>query len=252
MAVPVPSSLTQAQVNLFEVGDMKFIVLVVEGPTEEFFVNEVLAPVARAKNTHLQPIVVHTSSTPTRTAKGGGGWKHYSDTLRDLSRQGHWHKIALIMDYYGLPHGVPGADILQHSAIVKTGAKPAKTLSSDTQRRHTHILQSLRDDIGDSRFHPCIMLHEFETLVLAAIDAGSTQVHPSAKQKALRHVVAEHHGNVERVNDGPDTSPSHRITAAWPGYNKVIDGPRVIASVDFERILTRCPTFTTWWEELLA
>ncbi|MDO4888756.1 MAG: DUF4276 family protein [Actinomycetaceae bacterium] len=215
------------------------IALLVEGQTEEAFVNTLLAPSALSREVFLTPIVVKTSATPTGSRKGGGGWKGYDSMLIELLRQPHWHRVGLMIDYYGYPPGAPGRD--------------QRRFDTGNRRQLTEELTShYGSPAAADRFHPLIVKHEFESLVLAAIDAGAGDgVMPGKALRSLRAAIKQA-GAPEDVNDGASTSPSKRIEHAYPRYSKTLDGIRLIEEVGLTAVLERCPVFNAWWQELLA
>ncbi|MEL4357919.1 MULTISPECIES: DUF4276 family protein [unclassified Luteococcus] len=217
---------------------MKQIALVVEGQTEELFVREVLAPQLAARGIFLTPFIPVTSQTAHGRHKGGARWSGYRKLANKLAHEGHWHRIGVLLDLYGCPSDAPG----------RQGAGSGREY-------HRELMDSLAQDLNAggqrARILPHVFLHEFEALVLAALDAGSTVV-PEKAARDLRKVLADFQGDPELVNGGESTSPSHRIMAAWDGYTKTVDGIRVIADVPFDAILERCPSFAGWLEDLLT
>jgi hypothetical protein len=86
---------------------VKQIAILVEGQTEEQFVERVLQsylnPQNDAEGFWLKPIVVMTSRTPQGVkSRGGGGWKHYDRNLCILLAQRHWFRLGLLIDFYAL------------------------------------------------------------------------------------------------------------------------------------------------------
>ncbi|WP_103062381.1 DUF4276 family protein [Actinomyces qiguomingii] len=215
------------------------IALVVEGQTEEAFVTTLLAPSALSKGVTLAPIIVETSSTGTGSHRGGGGWKGYHDLLDDLLRQPHWHRVGLMIDYYGYPVGAPGRD----------SGRP----KADDRQQLTEALNSRYAGTASvNRFHPLIVKHEFESLVLAAIDAGAGDgIMPGRALRSLRAAI-KRADTPEDVNDGASTSPSKRLKHAYPRYIKTVDGITLIQQVGLTAVLERCPVFSAWWQQLLA
>ena len=214
---------------------MRQVAVLVEGRTEECLVEDVLGPIAEKRGLYLVPIVVTTSATPTRAYRGGGHWKHYDSSLRGFLGQGHWYRVALLVDYYQYPKGAPGRD--------------CEGLGEGRQRK---LVRELRRTYPDPCFRPFVVLHEVETLVLAAIDAGQGDGWiPRKGLAALRRAVKEA-GGPECVDDGPATSPSKRLEKADPNYMKTVTGPLLIAQAGLGAVLERCPVFAEWWEDLLA
>ena len=89
---------------------MRQVAMLVEGPTEEAIVRDVLVPAALRRAVCLVPIIVITSATPAGARRGGGHWRHYNKQLQALLRGSHWHRVGLLIDYYQYPKGAPGRD----------------------------------------------------------------------------------------------------------------------------------------------
>jgi len=148
--------------------------------------------------------------------------------------------VGLLLDYYQYPKGAPGREV----------ATPSESLGS--AGRQAGLMAALRAEYQDPRFRPLVVLHEIETLVLAAIDAGQGDgLLPRQGLAELRQAISRA-GGPERVNDGPSTAPSKRLEAADPGYMKTVIGPQLVSDAGLPAVLERCPTFTAWWEDLLA
>ena len=210
---------------------MSQVAVVVEGQTEEAVIDGVLAPAAAARGVYLQAIIVRTSATQ----RGGGHWKHYDRLLRVLLAQPHWARVGLAVDYYGYPQGAPG--------------RGGSGSGEDTRRALT---SALTDTYTDPRFHPLVIPHEIEALVLAALDAGAGDgILPAAGLRTLRQAVKDA-GGAERVNTGADRSPSKRLQRADPDYSKTVTGPLLIEEAGLPAILERCPTVASWWDGLVA
>lgn len=219
---------------------MRQVVILVEGQTEEALVKEVLGPAASKQRIYLQPVIVKTSETPKATHHGGGNWKHYGKMLKLFSAQKQWWRIGLLIDYYKYPAGAPDLNV------------EAPSESLDSAGRQLALMAALRAEYPDPRFRPLVVLHEIEALVLAAIDAGQGDgLLPRQGLAELRQAITRADGP-ERVNHGPSTAPSKRLEAADPGYMKTVTGPLLVSEAGLPAVLERCPTFTDWWEDLLA
>jgi len=135
---------------------MRQACILVEGQTEEAVVKTLLIDTAKARDIYLIPIIVRTSLTPAGVSRGGGSWKHYDRQLNDLLSQSHWDVIGLMVDYYGYPSGAPGFELSE----------------APGDQRQPQIVATLKKHYPDPRFHPLVVLHEIESLVLSAIRAG--------------------------------------------------------------------------------
>ncbi len=210
--------------------------MVVEGQTEEQFLKIVLAPIALTRACHVQPIVVRNKRTKTAGHKGGGGsWQHYRDHVRALATQPQWDRIGVMFDLYACPSDTPGYDA-----------------SLNAPQRHAAVAKATQQDL--ERLAPRVLsgpvLHELETLVIAAIATGATEATADVVEKAHRAIAAA--GGVELINGSPQGAPSKRLAAWWPGYEKVLYGAVLLSEPPWEAIADQCPTFESWWENLLG
>lgn len=98
-----------------------------------------------------------------------------------------------------------------------------------------------------------MQVHEFEALVLAALDGLEGQLDASADLAGLTKLRA-HLGHLapEDINDGPATAPSKRLMGAIPSYQKIIHGPAAIEPTGLDRVRAACPRFSTWLDTLAA
>lgn len=108
-------------------------------------------------------------------------------------------------------------------------------------------------DINDRRFIPYIQLHEFESLLFHDIDSFDHVF--SDKDYIDRDEltrILEQYPNPEEINNGHDTSPSHRLSKIINGYQKVIYGNIIAMEIGLDGIKNKCPLFNEWVERLLA
>lgn len=217
---------------------MSNVGILVEGKTEHAFVTTLLAPYLQPYGVIVTPRIVHTSQSAGHAAqKGGGTWKHYRQDLLALFGATHFACVTTMIDYYAFPEDGP----------LTNCAEP-----------HVHpdcvdLLElAMANDLNERRFLPFVMLHEFETLVVAA----SLQRDPSAAGpgvgEALRREAASKSDDVELINDGAMTAPSKRVMDCWPDYDKAVDGVTYLAECDFDQILGSCPHLASWVGTLRA
>lgn len=210
----------------------------VEGPTEEAFLNRVLAP-------HLTPraVFVIPRQPGRRGASGrrGYGVPTYASLRHDLVRHLRSDlrpsiRVTSMLDLYGLPSDYPGS-----------ADAPA-----DPHLKVRHIEAAMREDVGDDRFIPYLQVHEFEALLFAQPERIAV-AYPerTAEAEGLARDVARF-ANPELVDDGPHTHPSARITARVPEYNKPTGGTDIALQIGLERMRERCPHFAEWVAALEA
>ncbi|MBV8357675.1 MAG: DUF4276 family protein, partial [Deltaproteobacteria bacterium] len=141
--------------------------IVVEGQTEESFINEVLAPELGLRDVFID---AHSITTGRRLGRAfRGGWNSYGKLLRDLSL---WMKqdqnddswFSTMVDLYRLPNDFPGYDICQ--AI----SEPKRRVECLEDRFACDVREQFGDSIISRRFIPYIQLHEFEALLFSDPD----------------------------------------------------------------------------------
>lgn len=217
---------------------MRQIAVVVEGPTEQGFIEQVLQQYL-GDDVWLRAIIVTTSRTASGSKhRGGGRWRNYERELRVLSSQPHWDLITTMVDLYAFPDDGPGCKCSpQHDPV------PC------ARDRSTRI----RAALNDPRVQPFITVHEFEALVLAAASEaedffGDTEL--TARVRAL--VQLEHDGDAERIDGGRQTAPSKRLKELYPPYAKTRDGVALLQAVGLERALLHAPHASEWVHSLVS
>ena len=214
---------------------MRSVAIVVEGRTEERFVEEILQ-VFVGNDVWLRPIVAHTKRIAGRKAKrGGAAWTHYRSHLRSLCSQPQWWAVTTLIDLYGFP-----ADIQLAESLGTSGGHAAAAQLCEVMAR----------EIGDTRFLPFVMVHEFEALVIAA---GARLPSVFGKARAaheFQKLLAEHDGNAELIDSHPHSSPAARVEGIIAEYSKVRDGIDIIERAGLRSCLHACPQLAEWIEWL--
>jgi hypothetical protein len=209
--------------------------IVVEGQTEETFVNDLLVP-------HLAAFGVYTSVRCVATSRSGGRWFRggmisYEKARKDLEL---WMKqeqrntdvaFSTMFDLYRLPSDFPAF---------------GESASLAPYERVERIESALADELGHPRFIAYIQLHEFEALVLT--DPKVFALYYDKQQTSIDRLVAvrESFANPELIDDGVNTAPSKRILAEFPDYAKPTLGPLFVAAIGLPRLRDDCPHFDAW------
>jgi hypothetical protein len=216
---------------------MNRVLIYVEGQTEETFVRDVLAPhLMKTCQIELKPTLARTKRTKSgQTFKGGiVSYAQVKKDIRRLLADSQALLVTTMIDYYGLPNNFPGK------------ASLPKGTPYDRVR---HLENAFANDIGDPRFLPFLVLHEFEALVLVKPD-NLGKVLPQYK-KQLRALVTNIRGiQPEEINAGAQTHPSARILQHFRGYQKRLHGPLVIKDIGLETIREQCTHFNEWLKKL--
>lgn len=215
---------------------------IVEGQTEETFVNQTLRP-------HLADLTVYARARCIMTSqKGGfkyrGGLSSYAQAKADVALwmkedQNFDARFTTMFDLYALPEDFPGYE--------------AAMRERDPYVRVERLEDALREDISDWRFVPYIQLHEFEALLFA--DPTKLNEQFECDSAVIARLVEEaERCNPELIDDGSDTAPSKRIIREIPEYesNKVSAGPIVARQIGLTVLRARCEHFDDWLSKLEA
>jgi Domain of unknown function (DUF4276) len=209
---------------------------VVEGETEEEFINTVL--VEHLAHAGVMARVVKVG----RNSSGRGGMVSYA-RLRDhlklliAQRPNIWY--TTMVDVFRLPQEFPGMDLANKH--------------NDPKDRASQLEQSLLEDIsaltGSRFFVPYVQLHEFEALLFTdphTLDSHLTTLGSDSKLSELIAAL-EQYETPEHINNGPETAPSKRLEALYgKAYRKTVFGPLVTQAIGLERLREACPRFGAW------
>lgn len=217
---------------------MKRVLILVEGQTEERFVNDVLAPAFYDRHLFFSPTLLMTKRVKDGANFKGGVTnfaKFRNDTQRVLNSSGN-AVVTTMLDYYGLPDDFPGM-----------ASRPAP---GTPQQRVRHVEAAIAEHFGSPpNFLPFLALHEFEAwLFCSGTELAGVMTEP-AKQAELAAIRAGV-SSPEEINEVPQTSPSHRIVSLFPGYRKAVHGPIAAGRIGLEKIRTECPHFDGWLRQL--
>jgi len=211
-----------------------------EGPTELRFVKDVLFK-------HFQPYNIfcdHRSVLTSKEYHKRGGITNYAKVKKDIqqwmsSENSNDRRFSTMFDYYALPTDFPGY-------------RDAQKLSNPYDKVK-YIEEEFAQDINDNRFIPYIQLHEFETLLFSDLDVLLLEYEDKRKEIAtLKTVLAQSpfNNNPELINEKKETSPSHRIIALIPEYQKVSSGSLFADLISIDVLRSKCSHFNEWLNRL--
>jgi hypothetical protein len=214
---------------------------IVEGQTEETFVNRVLVP-------HFASFSIWADVRKVMTSKQGnyyyrGGIRQYDKVKKDISL---WikedHKadsfFTTMIDLYALPSDFPEYATLQ--ALMNHSTKVI------------NLENAFSKDIDHPHFIPYIQLHEFESLVL--VDPLRLKTQFDGRDKNIDRLSTEcaKSKTPEDINEGQDTAPSKRIIREVPEYEgrKSSVGPIITEKIGLPILRTKCEHFNNWLTRL--
>ncbi len=196
------------------------LAIVVEGETEERFVEDVLAG-------HL----IQFGVTPSPILLGG---RINADRLGTVMANLHWNfdSVTSLVDFYGFR------------------GKGTDTVDQLEQRVFNRIDAEIRRPPDSSLIFPYVQLHEFESLLFSDVRAfkaipGST----NELVESLR-IIRSNFRTPEDINDNYATAPSRRIHQLLPRYWKAVHGPDLIAAIGLDAVRDECPRFNEWLTRL--
>ncbi len=214
------------------------VLVLVEGQTEEEFVNRVLAPHLDSFGVFPTPVILKTKRTAGGPDhKGGvGNWEQIRRDLNLLLGDSSAVAVTTLIDFYGLPSDVPGAELEGSAADSVVG-----------------IERAISADLANDRLHPYLALHEFESMLFVDPDKCGEYLSSSKLSRQMTRALSQC-GEPEKINDDPSTAPSKRILSAFPQYQKVQHGPALIQRIGLTAIRAQCPHFADWlgWLESLT
>ena len=224
---------------------MNRLVVHVEGPTEETFVNEVLGPhLSNLGYEAVWPRIVGNARLDRRSG-GIKGWPSVRKDLIEHLQANSGCRATTMVDYYALP---------------KTGGKAwpgrAEAAGLPYAQRAGYVENALLADIQGRvdyqvglRFRPFVTMHEFEGLLFSdcrAFSEGIGRPELEADFQAIRDAFP----SPEEINDSPITAPSKRVEALVPGYSKPLFGVLAALEIGLAPMRAKCPLFRRWLEHL--
>jgi hypothetical protein len=208
---------------------MSRVYVLVEGQTEEAFLQELMVGQYAAKGIYLTPIIVTTSPGH----RGGlGSYSKVRHQIDKLCKQDSNAYITTLFDFYALPKDFPG----------QGGLTALGSVSGET--KVAYLEQQLGIDISHGNFIPNLALHEFEALLFTDVEAFAEWTDNDAVLALLRQVRLT--TAPEDINDSPHTAPSKRILKCMKGYQKTFHGPLIASTIGLDAMRAACPHFRGW------
>jgi hypothetical protein len=212
---------------------MKRLIFIVEGQTEEEFVNQLLAPYFLKFGIHsVSAIKVATSSTSK------GGFVNYEHLKNDILKRIRESNIVVttFVDYFRMPTNTPEYGKSQSEVEI--------------DNKISSLENAIEKDIRFPNFIAYIQKHEFEAL-LFSFNVGFENLYNSEIYTQTAKVIAGYQ-NPENINSRPKYAPSKRLITIMNGYEKVFEGNMIALELGIDIILEKCPRFKAWVEKLIV
>lgn len=214
------------------------VYVVVEGPTEESFVKNVLAPSLWPRQILFIPIILG----PPGHKGGNVSYARVKKDVLKLLKQEVAAYCTTMLDFYGLGDGFPGTPF---PASLTSAQKVARL----EEKAKAEIVAQTDVHRPEVRFLPYFQLHEYEALLFSdpeAFSAAIGQPHLACHFQGIRAAFA----TPEDIDDNPVTAPSKRVEQAYPRYRKILDGTLAGRAVGVAKMRSECPHFRQWLEQI--
>ena len=220
----------------------------VEGPTEETFVNNVLSPHLMGQGYSLVAPRLIGDARPRSRRGGGLAWQSVRKGILRHLRQDRQAVATTMVDYYGMPRSRcrqwPGRVAATNLPFEQKTGTIQNALAQD-------ICQHMGRGFDPSRFIPYVSMHEFEALLFSDCMGFAESVGCPEIGSAMQGIL-DQFGNPEKIDDSQATAPSKRICALIPSYHKVAMGAAAISDIGLDNIRCRCQNFARWLSRLEA
>jgi hypothetical protein len=211
---------------------MKTVIIICEGPTEEVFCRNLLSQ-------YLQ----NSCRIEIRLLGGNCNWQRIRDMAEKALKQQKNALVTTFFDYYGVktkkfPNwketvGINKANVRERIEILENG-----------------MLEEIDSNLR-YRFIPYVQLHEFEALLFNNIEVFDDMFEFEQYDRAELLNVFNEFPDPEMIDQGTETSPSHRLIKIIPAYRKVIQGNAIAEKIGIEQIRQKNKHFNDWIEQLI-
>ena len=160
---------------------MSRLLVHVEGPTEETFVNELLWPYLHDRG--YSAVSARLMGNARQRSRRGGikGWAEVRKDILGHLKQDAGCFATTMVDYYGLPQTWPG----RKTAGGIVFAQKAKTVEDALL---ADISQGMGSTFNPDRFIPYVMMHEFEAMLFSDCE----EIRPRNWPRGSRPAFAGH------------------------------------------------------------
>ncbi len=215
------------------------VFVIAEGPAEQTFVRDILAPNMAIKGIFLQASLIGKSGH-----KGGDiRFERAKSYIGNFLKQRPDTYVSTMFDYFRIDSKWPGKEEvsrMMRSGVKLSAVQKAELLEEPTRQQ---IVAEFSGINAKHRFMPYIAMHEFEALLFSnpVVLAEKINVAPQCIEKILAEC-----GSPEEINDRPETAPSKRIVGLTSGYRKIAMGKTIAENIGIPAMRRNCPHFDQW------
>ncbi len=210
------------------------VIAIVEGRTEQIFIESLLTPYLANRKIFI---------CATQVSKPGqkGGDVRFERVKNDLAlhlRQRSDTYVTTFVDYYGIK-AWPGID------RVAPNATPKQIAACVNQATKTEVDALFSAQQSARRFIPYMAIHEFEALLFSDSAVLATEL--GIAENEVTDVLAEF-GEPEAINNNAQTAPSKRLDH-WSKngrFAKTSAGIALAKVIGIAKMREKCPLFNNW------
>jgi hypothetical protein len=210
---------------------------IVEGKTEQIFIQTILGPYLAQNAIYMTPIIV------SKPGQKGGDVK-FARVKNDIElhlKQRPDTFLTLLVDYYGIKNDWPG---LEEAKKQSTPLNKASAINTATKNRVNDLFGDYQ---SDRRFIPYIAMHEFEAMLFSQPEILAEQIQvPLTK---IEEILTEC-GEPEKIDDNPHSAPSKRLEDLSSRFKKITTGIAIAKAIGLIKIREQCPAFNRWLTEI--
>ena len=213
---------------------MSRIRILVEGQTEETFVNEILNP-------HFNQMGIYPHAFLFRKKGGSFAYQKVRKEILNSLKEDNTRICTTMVDFYGMPTDWPGRMESQSCRNYQDKAQRVEQALSED------ILAQMDDSWNPTQFIPYVQMHEFEALLFSdtSVLAASNSRISSQLERILQSFSCP-----EEINDNYNTCPSRRIKQHIKNYVKTLDGINTARKIGLQTMREECPHFNDWISKL--
>jgi len=224
---------------------MKHLNIIVEGSSEEVFVNDVLVKHFASLNIFVSARKIRTGWDRLNNKPSKGGFLKYVKFRNDVLRwiesdrnQPHFYYTSML-DLYAFPKD----ELSPYNTVIQA--------INDPYRKIIALEHAIAKDINHSKFIPYVQLHEFEAFLMVEPDR-LLAMYPNGQIGINRLKRDIGTTKPEEINESQQTAPSKRIIKYLPDYEgqKAQVGPLVAQDIGLTALRSNCPHFDDWISKL--
>ena len=213
--------------------------VLVEGQTEETFVNNVLQPHFNGHEIYLYPRLVGKPGH-----KGGiGEYPRAKGDILTTLKHDTGASCTTMFDYYAMPSSWPNREAAKQEPFAEKPVTIERAMLAD-------VSAELGGGFDCARFIPYVQMHEFEALLFSdpKLLADGLDLTDATATQGIR----DQFHSPEEINDSQHTAPSKRIVGLNAKYRKVVDGILISQKIGLDAMRAQCTHFNGWIEKLEA